>query len=110
MKEAPKCMNDVVKNVQEEFVEVYLNDGEEGERLVKISKSLFEEERRKLVALLREYKDIFPWSYQEMPGLSLNLVTHKLKVDPNAKPMKQPLREYCLDVEEKIKPKVQNLL
>ena len=45
-----------------------------------------------------------------MPGLSLNLVTHKLKVDPNAKPMKQPLREYCLDVEEKIKPEVQKLL
>ena len=42
MKEAPECMNDVVKNVQEEFVEVYLNDGEEGERLVKISESLFE--------------------------------------------------------------------
>ena len=54
MKEAPECMNDVVKNVQEELVEANLNVGEEGERLVKISKSLFEEERRKLVALLRE--------------------------------------------------------
>ena len=110
MKEAPECMHDVVKNVQEELVRVDLNDGEESEKPVKISKSLSEEERGKLVALLREYKDIFPWSYQEMPGLSLNLVTHKLKVDPNAKPMKQLLREYCLDVEEKIKPKVQNLL
>ena len=88
MKEAPKCMNDVAKNVQEEFVEVYLNDGEEGERLVKISKSLFEEERRKLVALLREYNDVFAWSYQEMPSLNSSLVTHKLKVDPNAKLVK----------------------
>jgi len=88
VKEAPECMNDVVKNVQEEFVEVYLNDGEEGERLVKISKSLFEEERRKLVALLREYNDVFAWSYQEMPGLNTSLVTHKLKVDPNAKLVK----------------------
>ena len=94
-------MNDVVKNVQEELIEVDLNDGEE--KLVKISKSLSEEERRKLVALLREYKDVFAWSYQEMLGLSLSLVMHKLKVDPNAKPVKQSLRKYCLDVEEKIK-------
>ena len=55
MKEALECMNDVVKNVQEELVKVDLNNGEEGERLVKINKSLSEEERRKLVALLREY-------------------------------------------------------
>ena len=56
--------------------------------MVKISKSFSEEERRKLVALLRGYKDVFAWSYQEMLGLSPRLVTHKLKVDPNAKPMK----------------------
>ena len=110
MKEAPECMNDVVKNIQEELVKVDLNVGEEGERLVKISMSLSEEERRKLVALLREYKDDFAWSYQEMPGLSPRLVTYKLKVDPNAKPMKEPPRKYYLDVEEKIKLEVQKLL
>ena len=67
MKKALEYMNDVVKNVQEELVEIDLNDGEEGERLVKISKSLSKEERRKLIALLREYKDVFAWCYQEMP-------------------------------------------
>ena len=41
-----------------------------------------------MVALLKEYKDVFAWSYQEMLGLSPNLVTHELKVDPNAKPVK----------------------
>jgi len=88
VKEASEYMNDVVKNVQEEIVEINLNDGEEGERLVKISKSLSKEERRKLIAFLREYKDVFAWSYQEMPSLNSSLVTHKLKVDPNVKPVK----------------------
>ena len=88
MKEALEYMNDVVKNVQEELVEIDLNDGEKGEKLVKISKGLFEEERKKLITLLREYNDVFAWSYQEMLGLSLSLVTHKLKVDPNAKLVK----------------------
>ena len=110
MKEAPKYMNDVVKNVQEELVEIDLNDGEGGEKLVKISKGLFEEERMKLIALLRDYNDVFAWSYQEILGLSPSLVTHKLKVDPKAKPVKQPPRKYRLDVEEKIKAKVNKLL
>ena len=109
MKEAHECMNDVVKNVQEELVEVNLGDEEKGEKMMKISKNLSEKKKGKLVALLKEYKDVFAWSYQEMLGLSPNLVTHELKVDPNAKPMKQPPRKYRLDVVEKIKLEVQKL-
>ena len=45
-----------------------------------------------------------------MPGLSPNLVTHKLKVDSNAKHVKQPPRKYHLDVEEKINDEVHKLL
>ena len=110
MEEDPECMNDGVKNVQEELIEVNLGNDEEDEKMAKISKNSSEKERGRLVALLKEYKDVFAWSYQEMPGLSPNLVVHKLKVDPNVKPMKQPLRNYCLDVEEKIKLEVKKFL
>ena len=58
VKEAPECMNDVMKNIQEELIKINLS--EEGrERMVKISKGLLEGERRKLIALLKEYKDVF---------------------------------------------------
>lgn len=80
-------MNDIVKSVQEELVEVNLSEGGE-ERMVKISKSLLEEEKRRLISLLREYKDFFTWKYEEMPGLNPKLVTHKMSVDPKAKPAK----------------------
>ena len=70
-------MNDTIKNVQEELVEVNPNEGRE-ERLVKISKNLSEEEKRKLIALLKEYKDMFAWRYEEMPSLDPKSVTHKL--------------------------------
>ena len=110
MKEAPECMNDGVKNVQEEHIEVNLGDREEGKKMVKISKNMFEKERGKLVVLLKEYKDVFAWSYQEMPSLSPSLVMYKLKVDPNVKPVKQPPRKYHLDIEEKIKAEVDKLL
>lgn len=80
-------MNDIVKSVQEELVEVNLSEGGE-ERMVKISKSLLEEEKRRLISFLREYKDVFTWKYEEMPGLNPKLVTHKMSVDPKAKPAK----------------------
>ena len=79
MKKAHECMNDVVKNAQEELIEVNLGDEEKGEKMMKISKNLSEKKKGKLVALLKEYKDVFAWSYQEMLGLSPNLVTAQVK-------------------------------
>ena len=46
---------------------------------MKISKNLSEKEKGKLVVLLKEYKDVFAWSYQEMPGLIPNLVMAQVK-------------------------------
>ena len=60
--------------------------------------------------MLREYKNVVVWKYEEMPGLDPKLVTHKLSVNPKAKPVKQPARKYHLDVKEKIKVKVDKLL
>ena len=45
-----------------------------------------------------------------MPCLDPKLVTHKTNVDPKSKPMKQPVRKYHLDVEEKVKVEVNKLL
>ena len=59
MKEAPECMNDGVKNVQEELVEINLGEDEKCEKMVKLSKNLLENERVKLIALLKKYKDVF---------------------------------------------------
>lgn len=82
--------------------------GEEG--LVKICKNLSEEEKLKLIALLKEYKDVFAWRYEEMPSLDPKLVTHKLNIDPKVKSVKQPTKKYCLDIKEKIKVEVNKLL
>lgn len=73
IKEALEFMNDVVKNIQEELVEVNLNEGGK-ERMDKISKGLPEEERRRMITLLKEYKDVLAWNYQEMHGLDPKVV------------------------------------
>ncbi|RDX78148.1 hypothetical protein CR513_41628, partial [Mucuna pruriens] len=38
----------------------------------------------RLVELLKEYANIFAWSYRDMPGLDTTIVEHRLPLIPNA--------------------------
>jgi len=42
-----------------------------------------------LVALLQEYRDVSAFSPEEMPGIDLAVMEHKLNVDPTYKPVIQ---------------------
>lgn len=39
--------------------------------------------------LLKTNQDLFAWAYEEMTGISLDVITHKLNVDPEHKLVKQ---------------------
>ena len=54
------------------------------------------------MTLLKEYIDVFAWTYDEMPGLDPGLVVHALNVDPRVKPVIQPARVFHTDVETQI--------
>jgi hypothetical protein len=41
-----------------------------------------------LIKILKEYVNCFAWNYNEMPGLSRDLVEHKLPIKPGFKPYK----------------------
>ncbi|GLU06565.1 hypothetical protein SLE2022_235890 [Rubroshorea leprosula] len=75
-----------------------------------VSTMLSVDERAKMVDLLREYKDVFTWHYEEMHGLDLALVAHSLNVDPNMKPVVQPNLAFHPEVTLKIKEEVEKLL
>ena len=57
--------------------------------------------------LLREYVDIFAWSYQDMSGLSTEIVEHQLLMRSECKPVQQKLRrvkpEMLLKIKEEVK-------
>ena len=79
-------MEDEIKGAHGELQEV--NIGGLGQsRPVKINKDLPEEEKKKMTKLLRDLKDIFAWEYGEMPGLDLVMVSHKLNINPNVRPI-----------------------
>ncbi|XP_057976008.1 uncharacterized protein LOC131163438 [Malania oleifera] len=74
---------------------------------VKIGALLGGKERCEMINLLKEYQDVFAWSYQDMPGLDTDLVTHKIPIYPDSKPVKQKLRRMRPDMLIKIKEEVQ---
>ena len=62
--------------------------------------------REELTALLRDYQDIFAWSYQDMPDLSSDIVQHRLPLNPECPPIKQKLRRMKPETSLKIKEEV----
>uniref|UniRef100_A0A2N9EHJ1 Integrase catalytic domain-containing protein n=1 Tax=Fagus sylvatica TaxID=28930 RepID=A0A2N9EHJ1_FAGSY len=56
---------------------------EEEVKPISISKSLSAKERKCLIDLLHEYKDVFAWDYDEMPRIDSGLVAHSLNVEPD---------------------------
>ena len=64
---------------EDQLVKVILS--EEGEEaLVQISAKLEPTFRAKLVQLLRDYKDMFTWSYADMEGINPRFYEHKINL------------------------------
>ena len=70
-----------------------VNLAEEGEELkeVKIGTHFTIEQKDALITLLREFCEIFAWSYQDMPGLDTDIVVHQIPLKPECKPVRQVL-------------------
>ena len=62
--------------------------------------------QEELIALLKDYQDIFAWSYQDMPSLSSDIVQHRLPLNPECSPVKQKLRRMKPETSLKIKEEV----
>ncbi|XP_070039861.1 uncharacterized protein [Nicotiana tomentosiformis] len=76
----------------------------------KISVHLEPQVKEEIIKALFEYKDVFAWSYDDMPGLSTDLVVHKLPIDPALPPVKKKLRKFKTDMSVKIKEEITNQL
>ena len=59
-----------------------------------ISARLSPQARAEFIAFLREYADVFAWSYDDMVGLDVEIVVHTLLLKPDVKPVKQKLRRW----------------
>ena len=53
---------------------------------------------------------MFAWSYEEMPGLDENLITHELQISFGRRPVKQQARMFRYEIDTQIKEEINKLL
>ena len=73
---------------------------------VKVGTGIIALIREELVALLKDYQNVFAWTYQDMPGLNYDIVQHKLPLNPECSLIKQKLRRMKPEMSLKIKEEV----
>ena len=78
---------DVQVITEEKLEEINLRSNPQEQRPILISSRLSEKDKSNLILLLKEFKDVFAWDYNEMLGLDPRLVVHTFNVDPESKPV-----------------------
>ncbi|XP_058106410.1 uncharacterized protein LOC131249639 [Magnolia sinica] len=83
---------------------------EEEPRNTFISAGLPEQEAEKYVELLKENRDIFAWTYAEMPSLEPSVAMHRLNISKEKRPVKQAQRRFHPDLIPLMEEEVNQLI
>ena len=88
-----------------------INFGDEANpKPIFISESLSRPKIEDLIHLIREYKDVFTWNYEDIPRLDPQIAMHRLNINPYAKPVKQQQRWFRPEIIEAIELEVDQSL
>ena len=87
-KDAPPELEEGVKITIDPLKEVNLGTDEDPKPTY-LSAFLEIDEEVAYMNILKEYKDVFAWSYKEMPRLNLGVAVHQLVVKNGSHPVKQ---------------------
>ena len=63
-----------------------------------------------VINFLKANKDCFAWSHEDMTGISPDVITHKLNVDPEHKQVKKKRRKFALERNQIINDEVWKLI
>ncbi|KAL5540191.1 hypothetical protein UlMin_043740 [Ulmus minor] len=76
----------------------------------KIGSSLTGQLRTDLINFLRDHRDVFAWSHEDMPGIDPKVIVHRLNIDPSFRPVKQKRRTFNAERYMAINTEVDKLL
>ena len=62
-------------------------------KMVKLSKSLSNEQHKRYVYLIKESVHVLEWSYDELNTFDIGIVQHKMPLNPTIKPFKKKLTQ-----------------
>ena len=89
---------------------VNLADKGENEKPVKIGVNFPKDLKHELIVLLKEFREIFTWSYQNMPRLDTENSMHRIPIKPKCPPVRQALWMMKSEIILKIKEEVEKHL
>ena len=92
----------------EELEPMQLDD--DPKHLAYIGSKLAEDLRSLLIHLLKQNKDVFAWKQEDIGGIDLAIITHRLNVRPSFKPVKQKRRSFAPERQKAINEEVGKLL
>ena len=113
MDEQVQTLNIEKKRIVAEPTETLENiplDENNPERYNRVGADLEEKNKKDLVQFLKKNIDVFAWSYEDMPGIDPNVITHRLNVCPSFKPVRQKKRVFAFERDNAIKDEVQKLM
>ncbi|KAL0293869.1 UNVERIFIED_CONTAM: hypothetical protein Sradi_6915700 [Sesamum radiatum] len=105
----PTELEEDVKTTVDELKEINLSDVE-NPRPIYISALLIDDEEETYVEVLHEFKDVFTWSYKDMPGLDPKVAAHQLSIRKGARPVKQAQCRFRSELVPLIEIKVNKLI
>jgi hypothetical protein len=71
-----------------------------------INQNLEADYKIELITLLKEYVDCFGWNYTKMPGLSRDLVEHRLPIKAGFRPHKQQPCRFNSIIYDRVKEEI----
>jgi hypothetical protein len=99
-------VSETKRELAEPLEEVAVGEG----KVMQIGTCLTHEIREGLVDFIQKNMDVFTWSNEDMPGISLEDIDHVLNMDPTMKPVKQKIRKFASERVEAIAKEVEKLL
>lgn len=79
-------------------------------QIIKIGKNLSNEERDELEKLLREFKDVFAWSYDDLKAYIPEIIQHTIPLKEGVKHVKQKLRRMNPNIAPLVKEELQKMV
>ncbi|KAK0571955.1 hypothetical protein LWI29_023956 [Acer saccharum] len=108
--EIGRCAREGPEDREDEPTQEVALDPEDPGRTVKVGANLSVHVKTALIALLRNYKDVFAWSHEDMLGVDPKVISHHLSTDPEFRPVVQKRKLFNPERSVAIKKEVEKLL
>ncbi|KAK1550949.1 hypothetical protein Q3G72_027475 [Acer saccharum] len=85
-------------------------DPDHPDHKVYIGSRLSDDIRKQLIEFLKERRNSFAWSHEDMVGIDPEIMVHRLQVDPDHQPVKQKRRKFTPERNKVINEEIQKLI